>query len=179
MRAKNIPPSAAQSRRNNIESPLSKGAKCVRKPAVWSAMQDIGVTNVSSTISHFLIVSRIRLRLQGCKGSQYNPAMLFQNRKIGFIGAGNMTEALIAGLLHDKQLSPLFLIASDVDAFRCECIRARFGINTTIHNREAAADANVLVLAVEPQHLDEVLLELAGGIRDTTLVVSVAAGYPI
>jgi pyrroline-5-carboxylate reductase len=98
---------------------------------------------------------------------------------IGFIGAGNMAEALIAGLLHGKRRSPTQLLASDIDPSRLMWLRHTYRIETASSNAAVAREADILVLAVEPQILDEVLAEVAAAVRDETLIVSVAAGYPI
>jgi pyrroline-5-carboxylate reductase len=104
---------------------------------------------------------------------------MLQDWRVAFIGAGNMAEALIAGLLHGQCLPPSRIIASDIDAARRDAIRYLYDIAVTDRNREATEQADVVVLAVEPQVLDDVLEEIAPTIGMTKLVVSVAAGYPI
>ncbi|HJT21686.1 MAG TPA: pyrroline-5-carboxylate reductase [Nitrospira sp.] len=101
------------------------------------------------------------------------------DRRIGFIGAGNMAEALIAGLLHGHRVLPSQLIASDIDHDRLHVICGRYGIATTGKNREATQAADTVVLAVEPQVLDGVLDEISPVVHDTAFVISVAAGYPV
>lgn len=101
------------------------------------------------------------------------------NRMIGFIGAGNMAEALITGLLQGSRLSPSQLLASDIDQGRLTRLHESYKIDIVASNREVARGADILVLAVEPLVLDDVLADIAGSVRDDTLVVSVAAGYPI
>jgi pyrroline-5-carboxylate reductase len=98
---------------------------------------------------------------------------------IGFIGAGNMSEALIAGLRHADRVSASRLLASDVDDSRLSYLHQAYTIGTTRSNRLVAKGADILVLAVEPQILDGVLAEIAGAVKPDALVVSVAAGYPI
>ncbi len=105
--------------------------------------------------------------------------MVSSDQKIGFIGAGNMAEALIAGLLHARRVLPSQLIASDIDHDRLHVIRDRYGVVTTDKNREAAAAVDTVVLAVEPQVLDDVLSEISPVLNDRALVLSVAAGYPV
>ena len=90
-----------------------------------------------------------------------------------------MAEALIAGLLHAKLLPPAQLLAADIDQARLNWLHERYRIRTTLGNPAVVQEADVLVLAVEPQILDEVLAEVAAGIGADTLIVSVAAGYPI
>ena len=104
---------------------------------------------------------------------------MLSDRTIGFVGAGNMAEALIAGLLHANQVSPSRLLASDVDQSRLTWLHQMYKIRTAANNSSVAQEADILVLAVEPQILDGVLAEIAGAVDADTLIVSVAAGYPI
>ena len=104
---------------------------------------------------------------------------MLSDSTIGFIGAGNMAEALIAGLLHAKRLPPVQLLASDIDPSRLTWLQDTYGIGTAPANPAVAQEADILVLAVEPQILDHVLAEISGVLGDETLIVSVAAGYPI
>ena len=98
---------------------------------------------------------------------------------IGFIGAGNMTQALITGLLHAERVLPAQLLASDIDESRLRWLHQTYNIQTFSSNPAVAQEADILVLAVEPQILDDVLGEIAGAVGADTLIVSVAAGYPI
>ena len=95
---------------------------------------------------------------------------------IAFIGAGNMAGALIAGLIADGT-SPEQIIATDPSVEKCETLSAATGIRTLHDNREAAALARIVVLAVKPQVLRQVAQELAVQVQDRRpLVISIAAG---
>lgn len=100
-------------------------------------------------------------------------------QRIAFIGAGNMTEALVHGLLKGGLTDAEHLHATDISHERCALIHGRYGIRTGTSNREVAAWGQVVVLSVEPQALDGVLDEIAAVVGRGTLVISVAAGYPI
>lgn len=104
---------------------------------------------------------------------------MLRDRRVAFIGAGNMAEALLAGLLHGGHLPPAQLQCSDISPARRDLISRAYRVVTSDKNREAAEWADVIVLAVEPQVLDEVLEEIAPVVGASKLVVSVAAGYPI
>lgn len=99
-----------------------------------------------------------------------------QDKRIAFIGAGNMGEALIKGLLQAGKVRPEQLIATDVRKNRLETIRKAYQIETIINNREAVTKAQILLLAVKPQVMDEVLVELRGAVAEDHLLLSVAAG---
>lgn len=95
---------------------------------------------------------------------------------IAFIGGGNMARSLIGGLLADG-ISPQRIRASDPNMAAVQDLRDRFAIHTTTDNKEAAAGAQVVVLAVKPQVSKEVALTLATIAQDSKpLVISVAAG---
>jgi len=99
--------------------------------------------------------------------------------KIAIIGAGNMGEALLAGLLADGMATPAGLWATDVDSERLSALQSRYGIQTGHDNREAASWADVLVLAVKPQMMSRVLDDLKDHLPEKTLVISVATGISL
>jgi pyrroline-5-carboxylate reductase len=99
--------------------------------------------------------------------------------KIALIGAGNMTEALVAGMLKGRLTTPDHLYATDVLAERRAHLQDRYGVKVGNDNRDAAAWGQMVVLAVEPQVLDDVLDEIHRCVDENALIVSVAAGYPI
>lgn len=101
-------------------------------------------------------------------------------KKLGFIGGGNMAEALIRGLIAQKLFKPADLIASDVDAARRRKLARAAKIAVTENNLEAVKEARALLIAVKPQQIDDVLREIASieRIRDK-LFISIAAGIPI
>jgi pyrroline-5-carboxylate reductase len=102
-----------------------------------------------------------------------------KTRRLGFLGAGNMSGALIKGLLHAKVLPPERILASDVKADRLEQLHKLHGIRTTTDNHALLRESDVVVLAVKPQAIDKVLTEVGAELRSDQLVVSVAAGVPI
>jgi pyrroline-5-carboxylate reductase len=104
---------------------------------------------------------------------------MLAHQRIALIGAGNMAEAILTGLLHCGQLTSIQFIASDIVQARCADLTRTYAVTTTSNNREAAEGAQVIVLCVEPQVLDEVLSDIAPAVGPSQLVVSVAAGYPI
>lgn len=97
-------------------------------------------------------------------------------RPIGFIGAGNMAEALIRGLVRGGNIPGERVLASGRRRERLDKLRAAYGIATTLDNREVARGAEIVVLAVKPQILHKVLREIADQLRPGALVISIAAG---
>lgn len=104
---------------------------------------------------------------------------MLEGRTIGFIGAGNMAEALIRGLLEAKLVSAEQLIASDILEARRQQIRERHGVHTVADGREVAAKASVLILAIKPQDMEQALKGIAASVDQTKTIISIAAGIPI
>lgn len=99
-----------------------------------------------------------------------------KNVKLAFIGGGNMASSLIGGLVADNIDPNLIKVADPVDSLR-ENLAARYGIHTSNNNLDVISDADVIVLAVKPQQLKNVVEELGPVVKETDpLVVSVAAG---
>ncbi len=98
---------------------------------------------------------------------------------IGFLGTGNMAEALIRGLLRAGVVKPEQVWGSEPRASRMEHIKSRYGIHVTKYNVDVVRHASVIILSVKPQILPTVLDEIAPHLKPRALVISVAAGVPI
>jgi len=99
--------------------------------------------------------------------------------QLGFIGSGNMAEAMIRGLLERHLVEPAQIVGSGPRRARGEALQQQYGIETTTDNRAAAEHADILVLSVKPQVLPRVLHELRGHLRPGVLVLSIVAGARI
>jgi len=95
---------------------------------------------------------------------------------IGFIGGGNMAEALIKGILSRGKTS---IIVSEPRQDRREYLGKTYGVFTAESNTEAVGWASIIVLAVKPQNMADVLNEIAGAVTQEKTVVSIAAGIPL
>ncbi len=82
-------------------------------------------------------------------------------KKLGFIGGGNMAEALMRGLIETKMFKPADMIASDVEASRRQKIKRKLKIETTADNLAVLRESRAVLFAVKPQNIDTVLAELA------------------
>lgn len=97
------------------------------------------------------------------------------NKKIGFIGAGNMAEAFVKGML--KAAGPLDLAVSDLNTLRLDVFRNQYGVEAvTKDNRKVVEYADVIILAVKPQIIPAILDEVADLVSSDKLIVSIAAG---
>ena len=101
------------------------------------------------------------------------------NKKIGFIGSGNMGSAMIAGIRKAELVSGEALMASAKTPARLEGLKEKYGILTTFSNKEVAAFADILFLAVKPYMFAEVIAEIKDSVKEDTIIVSVAAGQTI
>jgi pyrroline-5-carboxylate reductase len=101
---------------------------------------------------------------------------ILASHTVGFIGAGNMAEAMIGGLVRGKHVDPNRITASDPRKERLEELRASLGIEATQNNRDIAERCSLVVLSVKPQIMDKILREVGDQMKPGTLVVSIAAG---
>jgi pyrroline-5-carboxylate reductase len=99
-------------------------------------------------------------------------------KNIAFIGAGNMAEALFSGLIragHDAA----HITATDTRAEHLETLKKQYGMSVSTDNRAAVQQADIVVLAVKPQVIEQVLKGMGEAIPSSATVVSIAAGIGI
>jgi pyrroline-5-carboxylate reductase len=96
--------------------------------------------------------------------------------KIAFIGAGNMAQAIIRGLVGSGQIPADRIIAADPRADARESCWEGYRVHTCESNLDAVADSTVVMIAVKPQIVDRVLDEVRHVLPERALVVSVVAG---
>jgi pyrroline-5-carboxylate reductase len=105
------------------------------------------------------------------------------DKNIGFIGSGNMGEAMINGLVKSSLCKPAQIWASDMRDARLSQLEKTYGIHTTTENKTVFEKSDIVVLAIKPQHMDEVLNEIAQtlprSIKGVKLIISIAAGITI
>ncbi len=96
--------------------------------------------------------------------------------QIAFIGGGVMAEAMIRGILDKGLAESRHLVASDIDAQRRALLSQEYGLATFQDNCSAAKHAEVIVLAIQPYSLAQVMGELGGHVQPEQLVLSIVAG---
>ena len=99
-------------------------------------------------------------------------------QKLAFIGGGNMAEAFIAGLIRAKAWSNTMMAVSDISDQRRSLLAERYDIQTFSDNAAAVANADVVILAVKPQIMQDAIPSLRSTMPSTALVISIAAGVP-
>lgn len=102
-----------------------------------------------------------------------------KDERLGFIGAGNMAEAMIRGIIQNQVVLPDRILASDISDERREHISRTFGMETVKENRSLVNRSNVIFLAVKPQAVPRVLADMAADMGPEKLLVSIVAGVPI
>ncbi|MBI2963799.1 MAG: pyrroline-5-carboxylate reductase [Deltaproteobacteria bacterium] len=100
-------------------------------------------------------------------------------KKLGFIGAGNMAGALIQGVLARKLYRAGDIWVSDAVAAQRRLARRRHGVSAAKDNVDLVRGSQLVVLAVKPQTLPQVLEEVRAAANSRHLFVSIAAGVPL
>lgn len=100
---------------------------------------------------------------------------MLQNNSIGFIGGGNMAEAIIKGLVAGG-MAPRNIVVSDPVLDRRAHLATTLQVRTSDDNGEVAKEVDLIVLAIKPQLAASVLSSLEGGVTPQKLVISIMAG---
>lgn len=98
---------------------------------------------------------------------------------IGFIGGGNMAEALIKGIRGKAQGAREKILVSEPREERKKYLEQAYSVKTTSDNKEVASLCDIIILAVKPQNMATVLTEIKELITDKKTVVSIAAGITL
>ncbi len=95
---------------------------------------------------------------------------------IGFIGGGNMAEALIKGIVRSGMKD---IMVSEPREERCAYLEKTYDVKSTTDNKEVVENCSIVILAVKPQNMDDVTSEISGSITPDKLIVSIAAGITL
>ncbi len=105
------------------------------------------------------------------------------NKKIGFVGAGNMGEAFVGAIIKANIFSPSMIYVSDINNRRLDIFRSNYGVSVMNDNIKLFSECDVVIFAVKPQQMDQVLSQIAKqegcNIPDRKVIVSIAAGIPL
>jgi pyrroline-5-carboxylate reductase len=102
-----------------------------------------------------------------------------ESKKLGFIGAGNMATALVKGIIESKLFGAAQIKAFDINKDQLINLVTGSGIEGTESNRALTEDCQIVVLAVKPQNVRDVLGEIKEEITPDHLIISIAAGIPL
>lgn len=101
---------------------------------------------------------------------------VLNNKKIGFIGAGNMATAIIEGLLASKTVKNSQIYISDKDNRKKSQKKKSLKVKTAKDNVELVTVCDIIILAVKPQNIEDVLNEIKDHLGAKKLIISIAAG---
>lgn len=101
------------------------------------------------------------------------------DKKIGFIGCGNMAKAMIKGILTSNLVDNKNIIVSAKTSKTLERIKKELGVITTLENKKIAREVDILILAIKPYLYEDVLREIKEDIKENAIVVSIGAGISL
>ncbi|MEI6856324.1 pyrroline-5-carboxylate reductase [Psychrilyobacter sp.] len=100
-------------------------------------------------------------------------------KKIGFIGCGNMSQAMIGGIVKAEIFQGKNILVSDLNKKSLETVANKYGVTTTIDNLEVAKGSDILVLAVKPNLYNVVISQIKDTVKSDVIIVTIAAGKSI
>ena len=104
---------------------------------------------------------------------------MLKDKKIAFIGSGNMAEALISSLIDSSVFNPHDILCSDISKKRLEHVHNNYNIHTSSDNLDVAQKADIIILSVKPQIILKVLDQISETIDNSKLIISIAAGISL
>lgn len=103
---------------------------------------------------------------------------MLAGKRFAFVGAGNMAEALVRGLLASGAVTGEDITVSGRRKERTQRTAERLGVHAAVDNAECVHGADVVMLCVKPQVMSAVLAQVGSQVPPGALVISVAAGIP-
>jgi len=103
---------------------------------------------------------------------------MLKGKKVSIIGGGNMGEVITGGIISGNLVSTDTLMIADALKDRLNYLKEKYQVRIEKNNKKAVKFADIIILAVKPQNIGEVLEEISGDIDKTKLIVSIAAGIP-
>ncbi len=104
---------------------------------------------------------------------------MLKEKKIGIIGTGNMGEALIDGLIHSRSSVPENIICSDIRKEKLKSVREKYGIISKTNNADVVKASDIIIYAIKPQIMTNILKETADYLDSSKIIISIAAGVPL
>ena len=99
--------------------------------------------------------------------------------KIAFIGGGVMGEIILSAILNKGLTTPQAIWVSDIKETRLQYLKQEYGVAVMHNNQLVAERGEVIILAIEPKDLAEVMTELRGQLKLNQLVLSIIGGARI
>lgn len=104
---------------------------------------------------------------------------MLKGKKIAIIGGGKMGEVIAGGIVGNMPVPAANVTVADIVKERLDFLKGKYGVNVTADNKAAVKGADIIILAVKPQSMGEVLEGLKALFDRKKLIISIAAGIPI
>lgn len=101
------------------------------------------------------------------------------NKKIGFIGCGNMAQAMIGGILKSKLVLPNQVMSSDIREINLNFAKNKYEILVSTNNIDIAKFSDLIILAIEPNMYNSVIEEIKNSIKKDAIIITIAAGISL
>lgn len=101
------------------------------------------------------------------------------NKRIGFIGCGNMGSAILKGLVSNKIASPKQIFIFDADFSKMNSVSKKYHVQKALNNRDLIRKCQIVLLAIKPQEFSQVAREIRFELGSEHIVISILAGTPI
>ncbi|MGM0379733.1 MAG: pyrroline-5-carboxylate reductase [Bacillota bacterium] len=101
------------------------------------------------------------------------------DKKIGFIGSGNMGTAMIKGILSSEIIDSKNIYVNDIHKEKLDNLEENLGVKTTLNVKDLVKSVDILVLSVKPNIYKKVLLDIKDSLKKDMLIVTIAAGISI
>ncbi|MCM1992809.1 pyrroline-5-carboxylate reductase [Oceanirhabdus seepicola] len=98
------------------------------------------------------------------------------SKVLGFIGCGNMCQAMMGGIVNAKLFSPENIIVADLSEEKLKEASEKYGVKTTTDNNEIAKNADILILSIKPNLYSIVIEGIKDIVKEDAIVVTIAAG---
>jgi pyrroline-5-carboxylate reductase len=105
--------------------------------------------------------------------------VLLMKKVLGFIGSGNMGQAIMEGIIRAKIFSPETIFVADISEKILEAVSEKYEVRTTTDNNEVAKKADILILAVKPHIYPMVISGIKDHVKKDAIIVTIAAGKAI
>jgi pyrroline-5-carboxylate reductase len=101
-------------------------------------------------------------------------------KNIAIIGAGVMGEVILDGIINSKLYSPKDILITALRTRNLELIKEKYNVNISTDNRTVKEFADIIILAVKPDNMENVLKEISSqNLKEDTIIISIAAGVTI
>lgn len=101
------------------------------------------------------------------------------SKTIGFIGAGNMGKAMMSGIVKARIASSKEIFVYDVYLPSLDAVQTELGVITASSEKEVVQKVEIVILAVKPNMISEVLHTIKGNLSENKILVSIAAGVTL